>query len=76
MVDLGCQDTHEVGGNEKVVLIAILLWDGFILATLSIDKEKYGNLECISGWFVALRETPRVIDGWLRVSGYRLGRWK
>ena len=42
-----------------MVLIAILLWDGFILATLSMDKEKYGYLECISGWFGALRVAPR-----------------
>ena len=57
MVDLGCQDTHEVGGNEKVVLIAILLWDGFILATLSMDKGKCGYLSCIFGSFGALRIT-------------------
>ena len=32
MVDLQCQDTDWVGGNDKEVLDAILLWDGFILA--------------------------------------------
>ena len=40
MVDLGCQDTDWVGGNEKEILDAILLRDGFILATLSMDKGK------------------------------------
>ena len=40
MVDFGCQDTDWVGGNVKDVLNAILLWDGFILATLSMDKGK------------------------------------
>ncbi len=38
MVDLGCQDTQWVGGNDKKVLDAILLPDGFILGTLSMDK--------------------------------------
>ena len=49
MVDLGCQDTDWVGGNEKEVLDAILLRDSLILATLSIDKGKCGYLCCISG---------------------------
>ena len=40
MVDLGCQDTDWVGGNDEEVLDAILLRDGFILGTLSMDKEK------------------------------------
>ena len=46
MVDLGCQ---EMSGNVKDVLGAILLIDGFILVTLSMDQEKYGDLGCISG---------------------------
>ena len=44
MVDLGCQDTDWVGGNEKEVLDAILLRDSLILATLSMDKGKCGYL--------------------------------
>ena len=75
MADLGCQDTDWVGGNDDV-LDAILQLDGLILATLSMDQGKYGDLGCISGWFFALRGAPRVKDGWLRVSGYSLGRWK
>ena len=41
-----------------------------------MDEGKRGNLGCISSCFWALRGAPRVTDGWLRVSGYRLGRWK
>ena len=48
MVDLGCEDTDWVGGNK--VLDAILLLDGLILATLSMDKGKCGYLGCISGF--------------------------
>ena len=44
MVDLGCQDTDWVGGYDKDILDAILLRDGFILATLSVDKGKCGYL--------------------------------
>ena len=40
MVDLRCLDTDWVGGNVKDVLDAILLRDGFILGTLSMDKGK------------------------------------
>ena len=76
MVDLGCQDTDRVGGNDKDVLDAILLRDGLTLATLSMDKGKCFDLGCISGCFWALRGASRVTDGCLRVSGYRLGRWK
>ena len=46
MVDLGSQ---EMSGNVKDILGAILLIDGFILVTLSMDQEKYGDLGCISG---------------------------
>ena len=35
MVELECQDTDWVGGNDKEVLDATLLRDGLILATLS-----------------------------------------
>ena len=49
MPDLGCQDTDRVGGNDKDVLDAILLRNGLILATLSMDQGKYGDLGCISG---------------------------
>ena len=38
MVDVGCQDIDWVGGNEKEVLDTILRRDGFIPATLSMDK--------------------------------------
>ena len=63
MVELGCQDTDWVGGNNKEVLDGILLWDGLILATLSMDKEKCGHVGCISGWFGTLSGAPRVTDG-------------
>ena len=63
MVDLGCQDTHWVGENDKEVLDAILLRDGSILATLSMDKGECGYFGCISGWFGALSGAPRVTDG-------------
>ena len=58
MVDLGCQVTDWVGRNDKEVLDAFLLWDGLILATLSMGKGKCGYHECISGWFGALRGAP------------------
>ena len=46
--------------------------------TLGMDKGKCGYVGCISGWFWALRVPPGVTDGWVRVSGYWLGRriWK
>ena len=58
------------------VLDAILLREGLILATLGMDKGKFGYVGCISGWFWTLRVAPRVADGSVRVSGFRLGRWK
>ena len=60
---LGCQDTDRVGGVDKEVLGAILLWDGFILATFSMDKGKCNLLECISGWCEVLKGAPRTTDG-------------
>ena len=33
MVELGCQDTDWVGGNDEEVIDATLLRDGLILAT-------------------------------------------
>ena len=63
MVDLGCQDTDWVGGNDKDVLDAILRQDGLILATLSVDKGKRCDLWYISGCFWALSGAPRVTDG-------------
>ena len=60
---LGCQDTDWESGNDKEVLDAILLWDGFMLANLNMDIRKCGYLGCISGWFWALRGAPRVTDG-------------
>ena len=63
MVDLGCQNTDWVGGNDKEVLDAILLWEGLILTFLSIDKGKCGYLACIF-WLVWGPEGgPRVTDG-------------
>ena len=59
MVELGCQDTNWVGGNDKEVLLR----EGFILATLGMDKGKCGGVGCISGWLWALRGAPRVTDG-------------
>ena len=58
MADLGCQDTDWEGGNDKEVLDAILLKDGLKLATLSLDKGKYGYFVCISGWFGPMRGPP------------------
>ena len=63
IVDLGSQDTYWVGGNVKEVLDAILLLDGLILSTLSMDKGKCGYLGYISGWFGALRGALRASDG-------------
>ena len=63
MDELGCQYTNWVSGIDKEVLDAILLWEGLVLATLGMDKGKYGYVGCISGWFVALRGAPRVTDG-------------
>ena len=63
MVELGCQDTDWVGGNDKEVLDGILLQDGLILAILGMDKGKCGYVGCISGWFWAPRVAPRVTDG-------------
>ena len=63
MVDLSCQDTDWVGVRVGNILDSILPWDGFILATLSTDEGKCGYLGCISGWFGALMEAPRVTDG-------------
>ena len=50
MVDLGCEDTDWVGGNK--VLDAVLLLDGLILATFSVNKGKYG---CLGAFLVGLR---------------------
>ena len=47
MVDLGCQDIDWVGRNDNEGLDAILLPDGLIPATLSVDKEKCDYLGCI-----------------------------
>ena len=63
MADLGCQDTEWEGGEDKEVLDAILLWNGFTLANLNMDIGKCGYFKCISGWFGVLRGAPRVTDG-------------
>ena len=44
MVDLGCQDMDWVGEHDKDILDAILLRDGFVLASLSVDRGKSGYL--------------------------------
>ena len=61
MADLGCQDTDWEGENDRG-LDKILLQDGLILATLSMDKGKCGYLGCISGWFGDPRGVTRVTD--------------
>ena len=43
-------------------LVVILLQDGLILATWSMDRGKCGYLGYNSGWFGALRVAPRVTD--------------
>ena len=61
MADLGSQDTDWEGDNDTG-LNKILLQDGLILATLSMDKGKCGYLGCISGWFGDPRGVTRVTD--------------
>ena len=61
MADLGCQDTDWEGENDRA-LDKILLQDGLMLATLSMDKGKCGYLGCISGWFGDPRGVTRVTD--------------
>ena len=39
MVELGCQDTDWVGGNDKEVLDGILLRDGLILLEVRFDAR-------------------------------------
>ena len=63
MVELGCQDTDWVGGNDEEVLDGILLRGGLILAILGMDKGKCGYVGCNSGWFWILRVAARVTDG-------------
>ena len=41
MVELGCQDTNWVIGNDKEVLDAILLREDLILATWAWTKEMW-----------------------------------
>ena len=45
----------------EMVVDAILLWDGLILATFTMDERKYRYFGYISGWFEALRGTPWLI---------------
>ena len=63
MVGLGYQDIDWVGGNVKDILDANFLRDGQMLATFSMGKGKCGYLGCISGWFGALKSTPRAREG-------------
>ena len=39
MVDLVCQNTDWVGGNDEEVLDGILLWDGLILLEVRFDAK-------------------------------------
>ena len=39
MVELGCQDTDWVGGNDEEVLDGILLRDGLILLEVRFDAK-------------------------------------
>ena len=50
MVDLGCQDTDWVGGNDTEGLDRILLTDSLILVTLSMDKGNCGYLAWVPFW--------------------------
>ena len=52
-----------VGGKDKEVLDAILLQEGLLLATLSMNKGKCGYVGYIFGWFWALRVDPSITDG-------------
>ena len=62
MADLGCQDTDRVDGDDKEVLSAILLWDGLILATLSMEEGKCNLLELV--WVPeGVKVAPRATDG-------------
>ena len=47
MVDLGCQDTDWVGGNDKDISDVILLQDGLILHKGLFHYSSY-NKECYS----------------------------
>ena len=62
IVELGCQDTDWVGGNDKEVLDGILLRDGLILATLGMDK---GKVVMLGAFLINFgpRVAPRVTDG-------------
>ena len=48
--------------EKTEVLDKILLQDGLIIATLSMDKGKCGYLGSISGWFGDPRGVTRVTD--------------
>ena len=63
MVELGCQDTYWVGGNDKEVLDGIIPRDGLILATLSMDKGKCGYFGCSFVWFGSVNRVTGVTDG-------------
>ena len=65
-----------VGGNEREILDAILPQNGHILATLGMENQKCGYIGGISGWLGSLSGAPSITDGGLKVSGYRLIRWK
>ena len=63
MVDLGCQNTDWVGGDDIDILETNSLPDRLILAMSSLNKGKCGHVRCISGWFEVLRGASRVTDG-------------
>ena len=64
MVELGCQDTDWVGGNDKEVLDAILLREGLILATLGMDKGNTKKQEPKT--IFRFSETLATLLGWKR----------
>ena len=60
MVELGCQDTDWVGGNDRGFRCNFTPGGSH---TSHFRHEKCGYVGYISGWFWALREAPRVTDG-------------
>ena len=63
MVDLGCQGSDWVGGDDIDLLEANYLLDGLILATLSVDNGKCGHVGGISSWFGVVRGASSFTNG-------------
>ena len=62
MVELGCQDTDWVSGNDRGFRCDFTP-GGSHTSHLGMDKGKWGCVGCVSGWVGALRVAPRVTDG-------------